>query len=276
MLYGHLVGYQQLEVHRYDFVSKDLPKAFDGYRIVQFSDAHVGTMTGSRQWLLQRAVDSINALKPDVIIFTGDLQNLHPDELQEHMETLRQLHAKDGVYSILGNHDYPTYLDCDEATKAALVKQMILYERELGWKLLLNEHSIVRRGSDSIVIAGMENWGSMKRMPRKGDVKKTLAGLSPDSCPFIIMLQHDPSAWDEKILPECQAQLTLSGHTHGGQFELFGWSPASLSYKEWGGWTYKDGRALYVSTGLGALIPFRLGMPGEIVQITLKSSNFEH
>ena len=91
-----------------------------------------------------------------------------------------------------------------------------------------------------------------------------------------IMLQHDPSAWDEKILPECQAQLTLSGHTHGGQFELFGWSPASLSYKEWGGWTYKDGRALYVSTGLGALIPFRLGMPGEIVQITLKSSNFEH
>ena len=211
-----------------------------------------------------------------MIIFTGDLQNLHPDELQEHMETLRQLHAKDGVYSILGNHDYPTYLDCDEATKAALVKQMILYERELGWKLLLNEHSIVRRGSDSIVIAGMENWGSMKRMPRKGDVKKTLAGLSPDSCPFIIMLQHDPSAWDEKILPECQAQLTLSGHTHGGQFELFGWSPASLSYKEWGGWTYKDGRALYVSTGLGALIPFRLGMPGEIVQITLKSSNFEH
>lgn len=275
VLYGHLVGYQQLEVHRYDFVSKDLPKAFDGYRIVQFSDAHVGTMTGSRQWLLQRAVDSINALKSDVIIFTGDLQNLHPDELQEHMETLRQLHAKDGVYSILGNHDYPTYLDCDEATKAALVKQMILYERELGWKLLLNEHSIVRRGSDSIVIAGMENWGSMKRMPRKGDVKKTLAGLSPDSCPFIIMLQHDPSAWDEKILPECQAQLTLSGHTHGGQFELFGWSPASLSYKEWGGWTYKDGRALYVSTGLGALIPFRLGMPGEIVQITLKSSNFE-
>ena len=134
----------------------------------------------------------------------------------------------------------------------------------------------MRRGSDSIVIAGMENWGSMKRMPRKGDVKKTLAGLSPDSCPFIIMLQHDPSAWDEKILPECQAQLTLSGHTHGGQFELFGWSPASLSYKEGGGWTYKDGRALYVSTGLGALIPFRLGMPGEIVQITLKSSNFEH
>ena len=268
VLYGHLVGYQEMEIHRYDFVSADLPQAFDGYRIVQFSDAHVGTMTGSRQWLLQRAVDSINALHPDVIIFSGDLQNLHPFELQQHMETLRRLHAKDGVYSILGNHDYPTYLNCDEETKAALVEQTIKLERKIGWKLLLNEHSIVRRDSDSIVIAGMENWGSMKRMPRKGDVKKTLAGLS--SQPFIVMLQHDPSAWDQKILPECQAQLTLSGHTHGGQFEFLGWSPASLSYKEWGGWTYKDRRALYVSTGLGALIPFRLNMPGEIVQITLK------
>ena len=278
VLYGHLVGYQQLEVHRYDYVSADVPQAFDGYRIVQFSDAHVGTMTGYRQSLLQRAIDSINALNPDVIIFTGDLQNLHPFELQEHMETLRRLHAKDGVYSILGNHDYPTYLDCDEETKAALVEQTIKSERKMGWKLLLNEHSIIRRDSDSIVIAGMENWGKMKRMPRKGDVKKTLAGLSPQlltpslhsSSPFVIMLQHDPSAWDENILPECQAQLTLSGHTHGGQFEFLGWSPASLSYEEWGGWTYKDGRALYVSTGLGALIPFRLGMPGEIVQITLK------
>ena len=278
VLYGHLVGYQQLEVHRYDYVSADVPQAFDGYRIVQFSDAHVGTMTGYRQSLLQRAIDSINALNPDVIIFTGDLQNLHPFELQEHMETLRRLHAKDGVYSILGNHDYPTYLDCDEETKAALVEQTIKSERKMGWKLLLNEHSIIRRDSDSIVIAGMENWGKMKRMPRKGDVKKTLAGLSSQlltpslhsSSPFVIMLQHDPSAWDEKILPECQAQLTLSGHTHGGQFEFLGWSPASLSYEEWGGWTYKDGRALYVSTGLGALIPFSLGMPGEIVQITLK------
>lgn len=277
VLFGHLVGYQQLEVHRYDFVSKDLPQSFDGYRIVQFSDAHIATMSGLRQWLLQRAVDSINALKPDVIVFTGDLQNLHPDELDEFKSILRQLHAKDGVYSVLGNHDYPTYLDCDEATKETLLRQTIEFERALGWKLLLNEHRIIRRDSDSIVIAGMENWGKPKRMPRRGDVAKTLAGLSPDSCllspdssPFILMLQHDPTAWREKILPQCQPQLTLSGHTHGGQFQLFGWSPAALSYEVWGGWTYEGRCALFVSTGLGALIPFRLGIPGEIVQITLK------
>jgi hypothetical protein len=270
VLFGHFVGYQDLEVHRYDFVSKDLPQSFDGYRIVQFSDAHIATMSGSRQWLLQRAVDSINALQPDVIVFTGDLQNLHPDELDEFKSVLRQLHAKDGVYSVLGNHDYPTYLDCDEATKETLLRQTIQFERELGWRLLLNEHSIIRRDSDSIVIAGMENWGKPKRMPRRGDVAKTLAGLSANSSPFILMLQHDPTAWREKILPQCQPQLTLSGHTHGGQFQLFGWSPAALSYEVWGGWAYEDRCALFVSTGLGALIPFRLGVPGEIVQITLK------
>ena len=271
VLYGHFGGYQDLEIHRYDFVSVDLPQAFDGYRIVQFSDAHVATMNDSRQWLLQRAVDSINALKPDVIVFTGDLQNLRPEELHEHQSILRQLHAKDGVYSVLGNHDYPTYLDCDEATKDSLLRQTIRLEREMGWKLLLNEHRIVRRDSDSIVIAGMENWGKPKRMPRRGNVTKTLAGIFANPSPFIIMLQHDPTAWREKILPECAAQLTLSGHTHGGQFQFFGWSPATLSYDEWKGWAYKGNRALFVSTGLGALIPFRLGMPGEIVQITLRT-----
>ena len=173
LLYGTYVGVARIEVRQVEFSSKDLPEAFDGYRIVQFSDAHVGTMTGSRQWLLQRAVDSINALKPDVIVFTGDLQNLHPEELEEHQAVLRQLRAKDGVISVLGNHDYPTYLDCDEATKEDLLRQTIDFERALGWKLLLNEHRIIRRDSDSIVIAGMENWGKPKRMPRRGDVAKT-------------------------------------------------------------------------------------------------------
>ena len=271
VLFGHFVGYQELEVHRYDFVSGDVSQTFDGYRIVQFSDAHVGTMTGSRQWLLQRAVDSINALKPDVIVFTGDLQNLHPEELEEHQAVLRQLRAKDGVISVLGNHDYPTYLDCDEATKARLVTQTEQTERQFGWRLLLNERTIIRRDSDSIVIAGMENWGKVKRMPRKGDVKKTLAGIRDNA--FVVMLQHDPTCWREKILPECKAQLTLSGHTHGGQFEVFGWSPAALSYDEWGGWTYEGNRGIFVSTGLGALIPFRLGLPGEIAVITLRSKN---
>ncbi len=266
VFYGYFVGFSTLEVRQFEYASADLPEAFDGYRIVQFSDAHVGSYNGS---MLENAIETINAQGADAIVFTGDLENLHPDELEQQMSVLSQLHAKDGVFSVLGNHDYPTYLDCDEATKAECVRKTKMLERKMGWQLLLNEHQTIRRDSDSIVIAGMENWGTLKRMPRLGDVKKTMAGVSPSS--FVLMLQHDPTAWRKKILPECHAQLTLSGHTHGGQFSIFGWSPASLTYDVWGGSAYEGDRAIYVSTGLGALIPFRLNMPGEIVVITLKS-----
>ena len=243
VFYGYFVGFSTLEVRH-----------------------HVGSYNGS---MLENAIETINAQGADAIVFTGDLENLHPDELEPQMSVLSQLHAKDGVFSVLGNHDYPTYLDCDEATKAECVRKTKMLERKMGWQLLLNEHQTIRRDSDSIVIAGMENWGTLKRMPRLGDVKKTMAGVSPSS--FVLMLQHDPTAWRKKILPECHAQLTLSGHTHGGQFSIFGWSPASLTYDVWGGSAYEGDRAIYVSTGLGALIPFRLNMPGEIVVITLKS-----
>ena len=269
--YGMFVGYQQLEV---EDRSKDLPAAFDGYRIVMFSDAHVGTMTGNRQWLMERAVNSMLALSPDMIVFAGDLQNVYPDEIVEHLPQLSRLKAPDGVFSVLGNHDYAIYEPDDSLTKEANAKKTQALERQAGWTLLMNEHRVIHRGSDSIIIAGMENWGTVKRMPRKGDVAKTLAGLNlPSSVtnnPFILMLQHDPTAWRELILPQCHAQLTLSGHTHGGQANVFGFSPAAISYENYGDWTYEGSRALFVSTGLGALIPFRLGLPGEIVVLTLR------
>lgn len=272
--YGMFVGYQQLEVRQVEYRSKDLPAAFDGYRIVMFSDAHVGTMTGNRQWLMERAVNSMLALSPDMIVFAGDLQNVYPDEIVEHLPQLSRLKAPDGVFSVLGNHDYAIYEPDDSLTKEANAKKTQVLERQAGWTLLMNEHRVIHRGSDSIIIAGMENWGTVKRMPRKGDVAKTLAGLNlPSSVtnnPFILMLQHDPTAWRELILPQCHAQLTLSGHTHGGQANVFGFSPAAISYENYGDWTYEGSRALFVSTGLGALIPFRLGLPGEIVVLTLR------
>lgn len=271
--YGFLFGFQQFTVRHVEFASADLPEAFDGYRIVQFSDAHVASMTGSRQWMVQRAIDSINAQHADAVVFTGDMQNIWPDELPSQASYFRQLKAKDGVFAVLGNHDYDVYQNCDEAEKTENCKKTVKAFRDMGFDLLLNEHRIVRRDSDSIIIAGMENWGTTKRMPRKGDVKKTLSepsALSLQSSPFILMLQHDPTCWREKIIPECNAQLTLSGHTHGGQISLLGWSPVAIRYPEWGGMTYEGSRAINVSTGLGALIPFRIGLPGEIVVITLK------
>ena len=269
--YGMTAGFRPLVVRQVEFASADLPAAFDGYRIVQFSDAHVGSMTGSRQEMVQQLIDSVNAQHPDMIVFTGDMQNIQPDELIPSMLYFRQLLAYDGVYAVLGNHDYAVYQNCDDTEKAnncLLTKEVI---RKMGFDLLLNEHRIIHRDSDSIVVAGMENWGVAERAPKEGDVKKTLnSPFSTLNSQFVLMLQHDPTCWREKILPECNAQLTLSGHTHGGQFSLFGWSPVALTYDEWQGMTYEGDRALYVSTGAGSLIPFRLNQPREIVVITLR------
>ena len=269
--YGIFVGFEQLEVRQVEYASEDLPAAFDGYRIVQFSDAHVGTFEGRRLWMLQRMVDNINSQQADAIVFTGDLENMSSEDLNGKVEMLSQLKAPDGVYSILGNHDYAIYTDMDTVARQQDRAKTQHLERQMGWTLLMNEHRVIRRGGDSIVIAGMENWGKSERMPRLGDVRKTLSSPSPLlSSSFVIMLQHDPSCWREKILPECSAHLTLSGHTHGGQFSLLGWTPVSRVYDEWGGMYYEGSRAIHVSTGAGGLIPFRLAMPGEIVVITLK------
>ena len=271
LFYGSFVGFQKLEVNRQTFVSPDLPKAFDGYRIVQFSDAHVGAYAGKRQWLLQRAVDSINAQHPDMIVFTGDLQNVQPQELYQQMDILSQLKAKDGIYSVLGNHDYAKYVDCSEAQKAANCRETVSLEKQLGWTPLKNEHRQIERGKSRLIIAGMENDGDGKRFPQKGDIKKTLSPLKGSlNQDFILMLEHDPSAWRRKIIPDGRAQLTLSGHTHNMQFSLFGWSPLSLTGREVNGWYEEGNQSLFVTAGLGGLIPFRFGATGEIVVLTLR------
>lgn len=271
LIYGSTIGFNEIVVKHIDYASADLPAAFDGYRIVQFSDAHVGTYSSDRDYLLDAAVDSINAQHADMIVFTGDLQNMRPVEVERHARTLSALHAPDGVFSVLGNHDYADYLHADAATKAANCRRMVDLQRQMGWTLLRNEYRVVRRGGDSIIVAGMENDGISKRSPERGDIGKTLSGTSPRD--FVLMLQHDPSCWRRKILPQCNAQLTLSGHTHGMQFELFGWSPIAFKYSEWGGLYREGARAIFVSTGLGGFLPFRFGVPGEVVVITLHRKN---
>ncbi len=271
LVYGSFWGFNKLEVNHQQYRSTELPKAFDGYRIVIFSDAHVGTYKGSKQWLLQRAVDSINAQKPDMIVFCGDLQNIQPSDLYPHVDILSQLKAKDGVFSVLGNHDYAEYVKLDNAGKVANCRETISLERQMGWRLLLNAHHTIERNKQHIILAGMENDGDGKHFPQKGDINKTLKGTSKDD--FILMLEHDPSAWRRKIIPDGRAQLTLSGHTHRMQFALFDWCPMSLSGKEFFDW-YTEGRqSLFVTAGLGGLIPFRFGATGEIVVLTLRCKN---
>ena len=267
--WGSSLGFNKFEVNRIEYASSAIPKAFDGYKIVLFSDAHVGSYQKHNSDVLKRAIDSINAQKPDMIVFTGDLQNIQPSELYPHREVLGSLQAKDGVYSVLGNHDYASYLGCDEAVKAANDKEIISLQRQMGWTVLLNEHRTIKRDTSSFILAGMENDGDGKHFPQKGDIAKTLEGVADG--PFILMLEHDPSAWRRKIIPDGRAQLTLSGHTHAMQFNILGWCPMSLSGKEFWGWYEEGSQKLFVTAGLGGLIPFRLGATGEIVVLTLRA-----
>ena len=266
--WGSSLGFNKFEVNHIEYASSDIPKAFDGYKIVLFSDAHVGSYQKRNSDVLRQAIDSINAQKPDMIVFTGDLQNIQPSELYPHREVLGSLQAKDGIYSVLGNHDYASYLGCDEAVKAANDKEIISLQRQMGWTVLLNEHRIIQRDTSSFILAGMENDGDGKRFPQKGDIAKTLDGVADGK--FILMLEHDPSSWRRKIIPDGRAQLTLSGHTHAMQFNILGWCPMSLTGKEFWGWYEEGHQKLFVTAGLGGLIPFRLGATGEIVVLTLR------
>ena len=270
VLYGTFFGTDQMKVRHAEFTSADLPASFDGYRIALFADAHVGSSAGNKGIAnIQMAVDSILAQEADMIVFAGDLENMQPSEIDPVQPELSRLHAIDGVYSVLGNHDYAMYLKADSLTSALNEQLIQSKERSMGWTLLMNENRIIRRGNDSIFVAGMENLGQPP-FPKKGDLEATLKGVHPKA--FTLLLQHDPTAWRQTILPQSHAQLTLSGHTHGAQFSLFGWSPASMVYDEWGGMYHELKRALYVTTGIGGFVPFRFGMPPEVVIITLHSS----
>ena len=268
-LWGTYVGFNSLEVVHVEFDSRDLPPEFDGYRIVQFSDMHIASYSGCRKDMVQRVVDSINAQHADLVVFTGDMQNREPSELLEHQKVLSTIKARDGVCSVLGNHDYPMYIDADDYTKYRNRGLIASYQRDMGWKMLNNGHTIVTRDSAHIVIAGMENDGE-GRFPQLGDIHTALSGVSRNE--FVVMLEHDPSSWRRKILPKCHAQLTLSGHTHGGQFAFFGITPAQLKYKECNGMYRAGDRALYVTKGVGGVIPIRFGACPEIVVITLRNT----
>ncbi|MBQ8158143.1 MAG: metallophosphoesterase [Prevotella sp.] len=264
LLYGSFVGNRRFEVRRVELSFQDLPASFDGYRIVQFSDIHLGSMTHA---LLNEMVDSINAQKADLIAFTGDIQNKQPSEILPFTKKLSSLKAVDGVFTVLGNHDYADYTDVPYFVKYEREDSTVGLQQQMGWTMLMNSRRYVCRGQDSIVVAGMENDGE-GRFPQRGEVSQALWKVGRSE--FILMLEHDPSAWRRKILRQCHAQLTLSGHTHGMQFELFGLSPLALLGREVDGLYERAGRYLYVSKGVSGVVPFRFGATPEIVVFTLR------
>lgn len=266
-VYGYTIGFGKITVNHITLTVDKLPKHFDGVRIAHLSDIHAGTYTGRYANILSRAVDSTLAQKPDIICFTGDIQNVQPSELESVMPVLSKLHAPMGVWTILGNHDYATYMAGTEATRKKAISQLCQMERQMGWQLLLNENKPIHRGGDSIFIAGMENDGQPP-FPSTANPTKTMQGI-PHSA-FTLMLEHDPSSWTRTILPNTTAQLTLSGHTHGGQIQIGGLRFTQLRQPHDLGLYAQDGRYLYVNAGLGGVVPLRFNVNPEITIITLK------
>ena len=267
ILYGAFFGTENFQIRETTILSKDLPKGFENYRIVQISDIHCGSWAGDTK-ALQKAVNLINAQEPDLIVFTGDLVNNIATELDEFMPVLSQLKAKDGVYSVLGNHDYAMYIPWESPEKKEqnliALKQK---QADMNWILLNNRHVKLYQNGDSLALIGVENCGR----PPFPNYAKFPEAMEGTEGMFKILLSHDPSSWRREVLPETDIQLTLSGHTHAMQTKIFGFSPAVWVYPEYEGLYTEGGQMLYVNIGLGHLMyPLRLGAWPEITLLTLK------
>lgn len=264
--FGFIEGWKRLELKHITFTSPDLPPYFDGYRLVQITDFHLGSFPPGNDFV-QKVVDATNNEEPDMILFTGDLVNNQASEVEPYLDTLGQLHASDGIYSIWGNHDYCEYGNNHSIGALKRNRRMLYgYQESLGWHQLMNEHHVVSHGMASIAIIGVENPGQPP-FTNRSNLKKAMKGLNPDM--FKILLSHDPHHWRREVVGK-KIQLTLAGHTHAGQLKIGKWTPARMAFKEWGG-AYQIGeQMLYVSSGIGGSFPFRLGAWPELTVITLK------
>lgn len=261
--------------HFIDLSIKNLPASFHELKIVQISDIHSGSFT--RPDLVQRGVNMILEEKPDLVFFTGDLVNFKSEEIDDYIDIFKQVKAKLGVYSILGNHDYGDYFRW-ESPEAKEKNMQHLYNahKKLGWQLLIDEHVKIEQGNDKIAVLGVGNWG--KGFSRRGKLDKAYAGCN--DCNTKLLLSHDPSHWEAEVLKNySDIDVMFAGHTHGMQFgiEIPGfikWSPIKYAYKQWAGLYEKEnGQKLYVNRGFGFhAMPGRVGILPEITVFTLKQA----
>jgi len=272
-IYGMVRGAYKYRVHKVKVPSPNIPAEFDGFKIVQLSDIHVGSFMSTDP--ITKAFDIVMQQNADMIVFTGDLVNNEAKETDGFEEQFSRLKAPYGVYSVLGNHDYGDYVQWDSAEdKIKNLETLKKKHAAFGWKLMMNEHVPIEKNGAKIALLGIENWGGNLRFPRYGKMKNAYEGT--EQYPFKILMSHDPSHWDMEVLLEYpDVDLTLSGHTHGMQLgiEIPGlkWSPSQYFYKNWAGLYKQDKQFLYVNRGLGFLgYPGRLGIWPEITVIELQ------
>ncbi|MDC6367174.1 MULTISPECIES: metallophosphoesterase [Flavobacteriaceae] len=273
LLYGMYRGKYNYQVLKYEVEFDDLPDAFDGYQITQISDVHSGSFDDREK--VSYGIDLINAQKSDVIFFTGDMVNDKTSEMVPWKTIFSRLEAKDGLFSVLGNHDYGDYTSWKtEEAKAQNLEDLKALQKEMGFDLILNSHRYLEKDGQKIALVGVENWGR-GGFKKAGDLNMAKAGISKDD--FKILLSHDPSHWEDVVLKDdYHFHLTLSGHTHGMQFgvEIPGWvkwSPVKWRYKYWAGLYKELGQFINVNRGFGFIgYPGRVGIMPEISVITLK------
>lgn len=268
LVFGATEGKQHFQVKEVTIESEALPRGFDGYRIVQLSDIHTGSWGNDTAPML-KAVNIINRLQPDLIVFTGDLVNNLASELDAFIPVFSQLKAKHGVYSVLGNHDYSTYIKWDTPQQQeAQLDSLKAKQARMGWTLLNNRHVKLHQQNDSIALIGVENSGR----PPFPDHARLSEAMTGTAGMFQILLSHDPSHWRREVLPKTDIQLMLAGHTHAMQTRIFGFTPAQFVYPENDGLYQEGEQMLYVNIGLGHLLyPMRLGAWPEITLLTLKA-----
>jgi predicted MPP superfamily phosphohydrolase len=266
---------------RFDFTKRyvqlrfpNLPDAFNGIKIVQLSDFHIGTFIHDRD-KIETLVEMVNSEEPDLLLFTGDFINNYATEVDSFVDILKKFEAKLGKYSILGNHDYGEYVRWKtEADKMKNFQRLIQRQKEIGFDLLQDESRKISVSDQEIELIGIENWG-LPPFPQYGDLRKAMANVEKNA--FKILMSHDPTHWDAQVRGKTDIDLMLSGHTHGAQFGIeipgWRWSPVTMRYKQWGGLYTEGEQSLYVNTGLGSIgYPGRVGMPPEITIFELRNA----
>ncbi len=276
LLYGMVKGKYNFKVLKYDLKFDDLPSAFDGYQITQISDVHSGSFDNREK--IEYAIDLINRQKSDVLFFTGDMVNNKAEEMKPWADLFSKLEAKDGKFSVLGNHDYGDYVSWpSEEAQDQNLKDLKNLQKEIGFDLILNDSRYLEKNGDRIALIGVENWGR-GGFKKAGDLKKAASDINADD--FKILLSHDPSHWEDVVInDDLHYHLTLSGHTHGMQFgiEIPGWikwSPVKWRYKYWAGIYKERGQFINVNRGFGFIgYPGRVGIWPEITVITLRQKS---
>lgn len=252
--YGTWQSLRVPDVRTIEITLAKLPVSLDGFSIVQLSDIHIGSFLKDA-WL-RGVVAKTNALSPDLVAVTGDMIDGSPGELKDDVAPLADLQARYGVYGITGNHEYYFRVD----------KWLPVFAK-LGITMLQNEHRILSvAGGAELVIAGVPDQAGLYYGGGGPDIEHALAG-APDT--VRVLMAHRPNGIAEKI----NADLQLSGHTHGGHLFFMKWLISTFNGGLVNGLYEVDGMKLYVSPGTGIWSGFscRLGVPSEITHIILRS-----